>query len=456
MPGMRCWDDDATTVGLPRIKATRPNAIARSLRSVARVAMAAITAIAASASSRDPMATPLPTPNVSEGPVAAIVPRRNALARSLIVTAKPNQQEALRALPYLSLAQHEAVVEAARAPIARNVGTNDASDNGATELVTSLVAIEGQSTRIDRGAQLRGAIAGASVEVLSDIFKSNVETIGSALNAEGVLAAQAGEVVDQFQLGVELGRRIGARIAASARADKVDAPWTGAVPTGPGVSFSSVGKPPVLPMLGRMKPFFMTSGAEFRPAPPPAFGSPAYTTALAEIRQFSDTRTPTQDSIAKFWAMVTGTLVAGYWNEVATALIERYRLSDARATHVLALMNAAAMDANIACHDAKYTYWMIRPSQADANIRTAIGLPNHASYPSNHACLSGAAALILASEFPAERAELERQAQEAVVSRYYAGLHYRFDGDAGLEIARKVAALALDKNRRMSGKLTLR
>jgi len=84
-----------------------------------------------------------------------------------------------------------------------------------------------------------------------------------------------------------------------------------------------------------------------------------------------------------------------------------------------------------ACHDAKYTYWMIGPSQADPDIKTAIGLPNHPSYPSNHACLSGTAAVVLANEFPAERAQLERQADDATVSRYSAGLHYRFDGDSG-------------------------
>jgi membrane-associated phospholipid phosphatase len=437
------------------LRSSPPAGLSRFARLFVQTSIASIMVVTAACAS-EPTAVARPTPNVSESPVADIVPRWNALARSLIVTAKPNQQEALRALAYLSLAQHESAVEAARAPIASTVGTNDASQDGSTELVTYLVAIDGEPARIDRAAQLRGAIAGASVEILSDIFKSNVATITSALSAEAVLAAQAGEIVEQFQLGVELGRRIGARIAAAARADNFDAQWTGTVPTGPGRWFSSIGKPPVLPMLGQMKPFFMTSGAEFRPAPPPAFGSQAYNGALAEIRAFSDTRTATQDSIAKFWAMATGTLVAGYWNEIATGLVAKYHMNEMRAAHVLALMNTAAMDANIACHDAKYTYWMIRPSQADANIRTAIGLPNHPSFPSNHACLSGAAALVLANELPAERAEMTRQAAEAVESRYYAGLHYRFDGDAGLEIARKVAALALDTDRRMSGQLMLR
>ena len=399
-------------------------------------------------------------PSASSGSAAAldqtrtadVAPRWNVLARSLIVSAKPNQQEALRALAYLSLAQHEALLDAKPGNSELAVAASPAAT---TQLISSTGTVD-LDNRVDPEALQRGAVAGASVEVLTEIFKSNSAAITAALETEAALSTAAGEASGQFALGLAAGKKIGARIVASARADNFDAPWQGTIPSGPGLWFSSVGKPPVLPMLGAMRPFFMTSGSDFRPAPPPAFGSAEYRTALAEIRTFSDTRTASQDSIAKFWAMATGTLAAGYWNEVATALIEKYHADEARATHVLALMNTAAMDANIACHDAKYTYWMIRPSQADANIATAIGLPNHPSYPSNHGCLSGTAALILANEFPAERDEMARQAGEATVSRYYAGLHYRFDGDAGLEIARRVSELAIRVDKSMGGKLVLR
>jgi hypothetical protein len=52
----------------------------------------------------------------------------------------------------------------------------------------------------------------------------------------------------------------------------------------------------------------------------------------------------------------------------------------------------AAMDATIACYDAKFTYWLIRPYKADPAITTPIGRPNHPAYPSSHACNSGASA----------------------------------------------------------------
>jgi hypothetical protein len=402
-----------------------------------------------------PTAIALPSLSITEGATAETAPRWNAVARSLIVSAKPNQQEALRAMAYLSLAQHQATLVVAAGPTGGGPSTSNLTILRESPEVEP-EPLDVQRGRIDRAARMRGAIAGASAEILKEIFKSNLAQIVAAVDAEMVLSADAGEIPTELDAGLDVGREVGVRLAAAARSDHFDAVWSGSVPTGSGTWFSSIGRPPALPMLGQMRPFYMITGSDFRPAPPPPFGSNAYTTALSEIRAFSDTRTAEQDSIAKFWAMATGTLVAGYWNEVATSLIAKYRLTELRATHLLALMNTAAMDGNIACHDAKYAYWVMRPSQADPGIKPAIGLPNHPSYPSNHACLSGTAALILGAELPAERAELERQATEATVSRYYAGLHYRFDGDAGLAIARQVADLALRVDRDLAGKLALR
>ena len=420
-----------------------------------RVAIAALVTIGAvGCSTATPTSVAFPNVSLAQAPAADVSPRWNAIARALIVTAKPNQQEALRALAYLSLAQHEATIDLSTGSVGGPISSNLTIDQHPP--ATAVAPQDVSTGRVDRAARLRGAIAGASAEILKEVFRANVADIVAAGEREGALSAEAGEIASEYAVGLETGRTIGVRLATSARADRFDAVWNGAVPTGTGTWYSSVGRPPALPLLGQMRPFFMSTGADFRPGPPPAFGSNAFTTALSKIRAFSDTRTPTQDSIAKFWAMATGTLVAGYWNEVATSLIAKYHLNEFRATHLLALMNTAAMDGNIACHDAKYVYWMIRPSQADPEIKTAIGLPNHPSYPSNHACLSGTAALILGAEFPAERAEMDRLATEATVSRYYAGLHYRFDGDAGLAIARQVADLALRVDRELAGKLRLR
>lgn len=346
----------------------------------------------------------------------------NQLLRDLIAgkapSSKPNQQATLRAFTYLSLAQYDAIVSAE----------------------------EGKSRSLHPSA--RGAVAGASAAVLEYLYPSDAQSFEAAVESQRGLPALPAEARTDFAAGEALGRSIGAAVVAAAKTDGFTAVWSGSVPVGSGLWFSSAKPPapPLLPMLGQMRPFFMTSGSQFRPGPPPPFGSREYLAALAEVRGFSDTRTPEQLAIAQYWAGTTGSLVGGFWNAEIASLVVSHHLDERRAAHAFALVNMAVMDANIACHDAKYTYWLIRPSQADSAITTPVGLPNHPSYPSNHACDSGAAAYVLGALFPDQAARLAAMADEAAESRLYAGIHYRFDKDAGLRIARQVADLALESD----------
>jgi membrane-associated phospholipid phosphatase len=133
----------------------------------------------------------------------------------------------------------------------------------------------------------------------------------------------------------------------------------------------------------------------------------------------------------------------GHLNAVAAELVRRYRRSERDAAHTFALLNMAAYDALVASHEAKYHYWLLRPSQADPLIVRAIGMPNFPAYPSNHATLVAVAATVLGARFPAERARLDAMAEEGARSRVYGGIHYRFDTDAGLALGRRVGAWTL-------------
>jgi hypothetical protein len=204
--------------------------------------------------------------------------------------------------------------------------------------------------------------------------------------------------------------------------------------------------PPAYPALGAMRTFVLDSGSAFRSPPPPAMSSVRFLNDLAEVHHHTLAPTAETTRIAKFYGMTTGTLAAGFWNEQAAALIGQNNLAERQVARILAAMNVAIMDALIACHDTKYAYWVPRPSQAEPAVKPLIGLPNHPSYPSNHSCLSTAAAQVLAHFFPAERSRLEKIAAEAGISRIYAGLHYRFDVDAGEDIGRKVAAAVVSRH----------
>ena len=286
-------------------------------------------------------------------------------------------------------------------------------------------------------ASVHAAIGAASVVTLTYLYPAEAAALESQLDAYLADDRWPGNRNTDDALGESIGRDIAAGVVTRARGDGFFATWTGTVPTGPGKWFSAT--PPVGAMWGQAKPYFLVSGDQFRPPPPPAFGSPEFLAALAEVRRISDTRTAEQDRIAKFWA-ANG---PGFFNTQAAALAVDYRRTERETAHMLALMNMTAFDCVVASHDAKYFYWLLRPIMADPLIKLAVTMPNFPSYASNHAVISAGMMTVLGTSFPAERTRLDALAEEAALSRIYAGIHYRFDSDVGLALGRTIADWAL-------------
>ena len=312
----------------------------------------------------------------------------------------------------------------------------------------------------ERGARRRtaadgGAVAGASAVVLGSLFPKQAQALEDSVTAQRSAGSEAAQ--QAFARGEAIGRAVGATIVTRSQTDGWATPFTGTIPVGAAFWHSEATPPSVAcGQLPGMQPWFLRSGRQFRSAPPPAFGSQAFLTALAEIRSISDTRTTVQDSIATFWALGVGTPTAsGFWLQVATDGITQHSLSERSATHLYALLSATMADATIGCWDAKETYWLIRPWQADPAITqvAAVGRPNHPSYPSGHSCVSSSAASVLSRFFPHERAHLDAMVTDAGLSRMYGGIHYRFDIEAGQRLGRSVAAFAIAADR--SGHSTL-
>ena len=336
----------------------------------------------------------------------------NEVARDLVVRNGTGAAPAIRVYAILSVAQYNAVIAAEKA----SKGSCHPS--------------------------VQAAVAGASAEVLSYIYPGETSFLEGKVDEQEASAGWPGD----FSAGERIGREVAGRVVERAKGDKYFEPFTGTVPVCPGC-WVAVPTPPAFATLGQAKTFFLERGDQFRPPPPPAFGSPEFLADLAEVRDIAATRTPEQDSIAKFWSLQVGTVSPlGYWNVEASELITRYHLNERRAAHALALMNMAGYDAVVASHEAKYVYWLIRPTQADPSISLAIGLPSFPSYPSNHAAISAAAAMVLGSIFPSERAALAADAEEAGISRIYGAIHYRFDSDAGLEVGRRIARYVLARD----------
>jgi membrane-associated phospholipid phosphatase len=289
----------------------------------------------------------------------------------------------------------------------------------------------------------RGAVAGASAQVLSFFFPAAAAALDQRVTTEG--QAGPGNVHPDFTRGVALGRSAGTSLVNRAKSDHFTAPWTGTVPVGPGMWVAN--GPPAGATFGGVTPYVLTSGSQFRAPPPPAFNSAAFLTDLAEIKSLAVGRTPAQRAIALYWNFPTGTFTPpGYWNLTTAEYINTHGLDERAATHAFALTSVAMMDALIGCWDSKYYYWVLRPSQADPSITLTFGLPNHPSYPSGHSCASAAAATVLAHLFPDRAAEVDGWLTEAGLSRMYAGIHYRFDITAGQNIGSSVGQWAIARD----------
>ena len=220
-------------------------------------------------------------------------------------------------------------------------------------------------------------MSAASAVALTYLFPGEAAALETQLDEYLAADGWPGDRNTDVASGEVIGRDIAAQVVTRAEGDRFFAPWTGTVPTGPDKWFSAT--PPVGAMWGQAKTYFLLSGDQFRPPPPPAFGSPEFLAALAEVRRIADTRTTEQDRVAKFWA-ANG---PGYYNGQATTLAVKYRRTERETAHLLALMNMTAFDCVVASHDTKFFYWLLRPVMADPLIKLAIPMPNFPSYASN-------------------------------------------------------------------------
>jgi membrane-associated phospholipid phosphatase len=295
---------------------------------------------------------------------------------------------------------------------------------------------------VDDGRGRDDAVAGAASTVLVHLYPDEAASIA-------VLAGQLGDVNSpSFARGVA----IGGQLVARADADGSGAVWTGSVPVGPGFWVPTPPafiKSPLEPLAGTWQTWNLRDGSQFRPGPPPTFGSPRFNAEVGEVYAVSQALTAEQKRIADFWADGAGTVTPpGHWNRIALDLVRAPGWSTARASLLFSALNTAQADAFIACWDAKYTYWSLRPVTAirlliDPAWSSYIVTPPFPSYVSGHSTTSGAASTVLAAFFPQRAGELKAMAEEAAVSRLYGGIHFRSDNDAGLELGRRVGTVAV-------------
>jgi uncharacterized protein (TIGR03118 family) len=233
--------------------------------------------------------------------------------------------------------------------------------------------------------------------------------------------------------------------------------------------------PAQTPQWPFVTPFALDSGAQFRPPPPPALTSAAYTAGFNEVKDFgrqgSTVRTPQETEVARFWAAAAGTpQIAGYWNLIAENAATSQGNTLDQDTRLFAELNVGLADETIAFFDAKYTYNRWRPvtaiqladqdgnpdTVADPNWLPLLNTANHPSWVSAHGGISGAASAVLANFFGTDTVSFSltsedlkgvthsfpsfsAAAAEAENSVVWSGNHFRFDVVAGDAQGKEVA-----------------
>ena len=252
--------------------------------------------------------------------------------------------------------------------------------------------------------------------------------------------------------GLALGRAVGKQALARGQADGSQKEWDGTrVYNGEGYWAATPPRfipDPLEPLAGTWRPWVVPDVAAVRPAPPPAWGTPAWLAEVDAVRQATAKRTPEQAKAALFWAGNDGTVTpAGIWLEIARDMIKRDHLDALHAAQVLAATSIAMADAFICCWDAKYAYWSARPIQADLTLDVLFPTPPFPSYTSGHSTISGAAAVVLGHFFPNDARDLAARAEEAKDSRLWAGFHFPIDNDVGLAQGQQIGKLTLESAR---------
>ena len=319
-------------------------------------------------------------------------------------------------------------------------------------------------------ASAKAAAAQAAHDVLVNYFPAQKAGLDSALTA-----SLAGITED----GVDNGRAVGTAAASdiiTLRKDDGSDPnisYPGPEKPGAGQYRPTPGAfaPGINQQWGTIKPFMLTAGNQFRPAPPPALESADFKKALAEAADLgnikSTSRTTDQTHIAQFYKQDAELTV----NEAARELAIQHNTPLEENALIFLLTDIAEADARLAIWDGKYDYLFWRPvtalnANADGSVtnnytawQPLLATPPHPSYPCGHCGTVTAGFEILKTFFgdkntlelhtttPGEPARVIQSLsigeEENGWSRIYGGIHYGFERDAANKLGSQVAQYVL-------------
>jgi len=316
----------------------------------------------------------------------------------------------------------------------------------------------------DADASQEAAVASAAYRVLLGLFPARAAQYQAAYDAFIAAIADGSAKTKGIAIGAEAAAAVLALRANDGRSVVLATYVPG---TGPG---QFRGLNPVGRNGPYIKPFALTSNAQFRAPPPPALTSATYAADFNETRLLasatSTTRTADQSQLALF-----GTATPPLYLESNLRMFATTSRSIAEHARLMAMVWVAVNDTGNACFESKYFYERWRPTSAitladtDGNSATDVDVawipvvptPNHPEYPAAHSCNSSAVAEILTAYYgtpnitfdfvgagPAtgitrHYTSMPAMLQDIQMARIAGGMHFRTSTVEGEALGRSVA-----------------
>ncbi len=250
------------------------------------------------------------------------------------------------------------------------------------------------------------------------------------------------------------------------------------IPTPPGY-FAAVE-----PYWNQMRCITLDSASQFKPAPPPAFSknsSSEFYKQAYDVYTVGSNLSTDEKEIASFWDCnpfdlnTQGHLnfaskkisPGGHWINIVAVVCKQTNSDIMKSSAAYTLTSIALFDAFISCWDEKYRSNLIRPetyinANIDENWRPFLQTPPFPEYISGHSIISTASAVVLTKIFgdnfsfdddtenefglPTRHfTSFMNASDEAAISRFYGGIHYRIAIVNGQTQGREVGEWVLQK-----------
>lgn len=339
----------------------------------------------------------------------------------------------------------------------------------------AVVAIEGGyepyaiiPTSPAAGASSSAAAAAAACAVLQGLFPNRSPQYSTECapyqTGMGATSAEA--------KGIALGIEVGQKMLVERANDGRDTTENYTAGGGVGDFAPSAPGNPIWHFAPHVRPFTLSSPAQFRADGPPSLSSASYAEAYEEVRQLGRAGgaalSPWQQEVAKFHTDNPNL----FWPRASRVFMNQPSvLENAR---LAAMLQTAVGDASLGCFDSKYHFDFWRPRTAipaagtDGNPATTaepgwtpfVPTPNHPEYPSGHSCIAGAVAEVVKSYYgtpqvkftwtssvpgmtPHHYDSVYEAIREIKDARVFGGMHYRFSNDDGITLGRRTAKWVL-------------